>query len=511
MKTKQDKKDRIPRLKGPVGLGTRELVEFQSAGCQMDVDALRLAGIVGNSEDCQSTTKSTPTGKPIVKPSWLSSYRSADPPTIDIEEEEPVDSPTATPENSQDTGKKLRKRKNSTSTPKPASKETKVQKRSEKMVEEGNRAITLNDLLELKRGFDDKIDGLKSSLEKKSEEMKTAVNNLAVQTGNNESEIKALKSAVTGVKSTISEDKAVIEAEIKSLREEIRLVKESPVVGALDELKTQARIETDKVRAVAAAANSRHGGTRARCLDDSDDYWRARRGIRMWPIPGKSEQELWSGAAAFVHDKLKVSKDDLGDQDVVEVRRVATAKRNARPSRRANPAPLVREEVLVTFSSIKVRDLVMSHSFNLADYVDKDRKPLAGVRLEVPTSLEGVFRDLKAYARKLTIDNGQSVKHSIRFDDREKSFFMNVKLPDEDEWIYVDRSIAEEHREEEKRKSIAISRNRLSSCSSRGSTKEDGEGKDVNHQGQRNTGSLPTSASLARRGRRRSGAGPSWA
>ena len=41
-------------------------------------------------------------------------------------------------------------------------------------------------------------------------------------------------------------------------------------------------------------------------------------------------------------------------------------------------------EVMVTFYDKNKRDLVMTHSPSLANKVDRDDKPTAGIRLEIP-------------------------------------------------------------------------------------------------------------------------------
>lgn len=48
----------------------------------------------------------------------------------------------------------------------------------------------------------------------------------------------------------------------------------------------------------------------------------ARRSVRLWPILGNSDEELWEGVGEFLHEILAIQEDDLGQADIEVVDRV---------------------------------------------------------------------------------------------------------------------------------------------------------------------------------------------
>ena len=114
-------------------------------------------------------------------------------------------------------------------------------------------------------------------------------------------------------------------------------------------------------------------GIRA-CL--SQEYLLACLFIRLWPVVGETESALWEGVGDFIHETLRVSTDEVEQEDIESVSRVLDD---------LPRGTLCRHEVLVTFSNSTIRDNVFSHSANLAPCVDDGGKPTAGLRLEMPS------------------------------------------------------------------------------------------------------------------------------
>ena len=48
----------------------------------------------------------------------------------------------------------------------------------------------------------------------------------------------------------------------------------------------------------------------------SEDYLFACRSIRLWPVPGETEEAAWGGVGDFIHGTLGVSVHDVGQDDV---------------------------------------------------------------------------------------------------------------------------------------------------------------------------------------------------
>ena len=88
----------------------------------------------------------------------------------------------------------------------------------------------------------------------------------------------------------------------------------------------------------------------------SQEFLRARRSLRLWPVDGQSEEDMWGGVGEFIHDILRVNTEDVGQNDIEDVKRVANISGMPETERR---------EVLVTFYDKKKRDTVISSSTTL--------------------------------------------------------------------------------------------------------------------------------------------------
>lgn len=225
-----------------------------------------------------------------------------------------------------------------------------------------------------------------------------------------------------------------------------------------------------------------------------EEYWRARRSLRIWPVSGQ-ERDLWEASADFIHDQMRVPRGSIQDSDVVDCRR-AVVKRK-RPGIRSGGAVIVRDEVIVQFSSTSVRDHVVGHSFNLAQHFDDDGKPTAGVRMEVPDHLNSQFQDFLGYGRLLFKEHGKGFKRHVKFDDRSMQLYMDVKLPNSDDWLYVDHGLAKENRSRRSERDIALTRSRLTSSQTSHSSIESVMDVGSNSpRGNRGTPPLPVPSTL---------------
>ena len=166
----------------------------------------------------------------------------------------------------------------------------------------------------------------------------------------------------------------------------------------------------------------------------SSDYLKARRSIRIWPIPGDTEPDIWGGAGEFLHHQLAISTDEVGQEDVEEVQRVVGERL----------PDGIKDEVVVVFKDPKKRDLAMVSSVNLSKFIDPDGKPTAGTRLEIPDELSGTFRLLSRFGTRLRARHGQGTKRHIKFDDYQGSLYAIIKLPGDTTWTKVTPSMARE-------------------------------------------------------------------
>lgn len=128
--------------------------------------------------------------------------------------------------------------------------------------------------------------------------------------------------------------------------------------------------------------------------------------------------------------------------------------------------------------------MVYSYAANLAT-----KRDIAGLHLEVPGHLLGLFKTLEQYGRQLKTERGPTVKWHIKYDDRELSMFLNVKLSEADSWSKVDYNTAREEVRKTEATETASFRDRLLSSTSSG-------GGDVEEIEIMETESLPKSATL---------------
>ena len=162
----------------------------------------------------------------------------------------------------------------------------------------------------------------------------------------------------------------------------------------------------------------------------SDAYLRARRSIRLWPVPGNTEMEIWGNAGDFLHEQLAMPESSVCQEDVEAVVRVDDGTGSQK------------DKVIMRFKDWKVRDLAMINSVNLAKYVDGSGRPTAGTRLEIPEELKDTFRLLARFGTRLRARHGESTRRHIKFDDYAGSLFTNIKLPGDTEWTRVTPDMA---------------------------------------------------------------------
>ena len=111
--------------------------------------------------------------------------------------------------------------------------------------------------------------------------------------------------------------------------------------------------------------------------------------------------------------------------DIIDSLTIAKVTKLSQPRRSK-----IKEEVLVTLQSSHQRDTVQSFASNLAAAQGQ-----AGMRMEVPDALRGLFRLFETHAVALK-DQFGPIKRSIRFEDTDQSLYMDVKL-DTTDWIRI--------------------------------------------------------------------------
>ena len=67
---------------------------------------------------------------------------------------------------------------------------------------------------------------------------------------------------------------------------------------------------------------------RSQSFTNHERYTIARRSIRIWPVPGESDTQIWDAALKFMREKMGVNDRDLGDEDIQTVRRTRLTRKS---------------------------------------------------------------------------------------------------------------------------------------------------------------------------------------
>ena len=193
------------------------------------------------------------------------------------------------------------------------------------------------------------------------------------------------------------------------------------------------KIKEDPFPPLAAGATGSLGGgllppVPSRVEDREFDL--ARRSLRLWPVPGSTKDSLWEAAGIFLGTNLGM-EGKLNATSIESITRVEI------PS-----GPGVRDEVLVRFKEITLRDMVMGAASKLSSFIDVNGKATAGMRMEVPSRLQQSFRVLFKYGQNLRARHGQGTRRHVKFCDLERNLFLNIKLPGDEGWSKVSLEVA---------------------------------------------------------------------
>ena len=180
----------------------------------------------------------------------------------------------------------------------------------------------------------------------------------------------------------------------------------------------------------------------------SKEYTWARRSIRVCPVQGNSDSAMWEGVGDFIHETLEISTADLGQDDIESVQRVLDV-----------GAAGVKEEVIVTFYDKKKRNIIPANAQSLSCHVDREGKPTAGIRLEIPLELQDSFRLLARFGTRLRARHGAGTRR--QFDDFTGTLYSNVKLPGDENWTRVTPEMARDDLDASQKEENAATRKRL--------------------------------------------------
>ena len=327
---------------------------------------------------------------------------------------------------------------------------------------------------------------------------------LGTKVGVNKRNLDRLKNDVETVAKKTSEDIAAavqtMEDRDKSHRDDIKRIE-----AAIDDIRglSAGKISNDIRRELSCEASrspehrpdslNPRAGTKSSAKEEK--YWASRRRLRVWPVKGTDEEEMWRELERFFSEMLRFPVQNLTGEDFESIKRTLQAGRHSR----------VKDEIIIGFSSVSTRDQVASYAKNLAAQIDSEGLPTAGLRPDIPDFLIGVHKDLEQYGRFLKRSHGAGLKRSIKFDDSALTMFMDVKLPNSDEWMKIGWNLAREELSLIDSKNAASTRRRLMSSTS---SNNESESQDTLPSTAPLTGAnaMPASQTL----RRFSRPSPSW-
>lgn len=256
-----------------------------------------------------------------------------------------------------------------------------------------------------------------------------------------------LEEIVDSIKKNSGEIKSVCERMDKQ-EDEVNTIRGS--IQRLEHKATEDRRGLDrKIKAAvteAISASSVQVGGAAKMEEKRfEEYDRARRAIRVWPITGESMLELRDGVEGFVMNALLV--DDFSQEWVDTVERVPAARRGAAHS-----------EVVVFFVDKTRRDEVFSARTRLATYIDANGKPTSGMRMHIPSFLMPAFKVLESYGYELRKLHGAELRRYIKFEEFERTLFLQVKFPNIEEWFNISVEEARTSRTRKNERRLASAR-----------------------------------------------------
>ena len=156
----------------------------------------------------------------------------------------------------------------------------------------------------------------------------------------------------------------------------------------------------------------------------------------------------------FLRGALLFERDEVEEMGITDCRRVNQARNS-----------FIHSEVKISVSTPEDRDKIMGKGRLLASYVDNDRKPTAGLRMEVPRYLESTFKTLYNVGTDLRRNHSPNTKKYIKFDEHKYDLFLEVRLDGRRDWLRIDPETARE---------IAAENNKKMLTQVRSSTNNDG-------------------------------------
>ena len=176
--------------------------------------------------------------------------------------------------------------------------------------------------------------------------------------------------------------------------------------------------------AAVAAGASRPVRSPRPTLSKEDHYWNCRRSLRLMPIrAGDDREEVEHFISQYLEqDSLFIRS--LGDFTVQRIP--------------FGPKSRNKNEAVVRFSSVDIRDAVKAAARNLAG-----RGPEYGVRLELPNHLKSAMKSLQSLSYEIKKKHGQA-RRNVLFNDECQDLVLDVCLSEGRPWRRITAKQARE-------------------------------------------------------------------
>ena len=175
-----------------------------------------------------------------------------------------------------------------------------------------------------------------------------------------------------------------------------------------------------------------------------EKYDRARRSLKIWPIAGRTREELESNLRDFLNRALGITGERMDELGIERMERTGIPDNET-----------VHNELRIILSSTEARDYIYSRGPRLARYVDEDKKPTAGFRVEVPDYLAGEWRLLDDLGYRLKREHGPGTKKYIKYDDYNYSLYLEVRLPGSSNWTRISPESADRMKRKKDKEDLA--------------------------------------------------------
>ena len=235
---------------------------------------------------------------------------------------------------------------------------------------------------------------------------------------NTDKNISEIKTVIGKVETTVAEHSAKLDRHEATIRSN-----QAQIAEMRQEMKAA------KLTTTQPAPGGNSPGPSPPHMSLESEYDLARRSVRIWPVLGNLQDQIWQATAAFLSVNLRLSEVKMDDVHSV-----------TRPLSASGPG--VNNEVVVTFKEAHVRDQVMGASAALGTYMDANGRATAGICMQVPPALQAHFRILFKFGQSLRLRHGQGTRRHIKFDDALWGLYLNVKLPGDERWSRVSVEVA---------------------------------------------------------------------